>query len=364
MKKKINSYNYFFLATRKFFTKDFPPDLYLLCKTLTVLITVFLGERRRRKKQEAYNTPVPHVCILSVTWKCNLNCLGCYARHYPKENQIEMNDVERILEQAKDLGIYIFIVVGGEPLLFPSLVEKLSEKKDILFFLFTNGSLLDREKTIRIKKARNIIPVLSWDGDDSYIDHRRGFGMGEKVSKALSLFKENNVAFGFSCMITHKNLNDVLSYKYADSLLRFGAKFGFIIDYIPMPKTFRGELILDEDDIKIKRMKIQKLNKRAGITFFSFPEDEYKKPGCMSAGNGFIHINANGNVEPCPFSHYAVDNIRDKSILDILNSEFFKQLRNTFHDKENPLKNCMLFQHDDIVRKIAWQTNAFCTERQ
>ena len=358
-----NTGRYFHSALTKHFFKDFPPNLHQLFKSLAVIKIIRKGEKVRLKTQSLNNIPIPYACILSVTWKCNLKCVGCYAQNYPTENQLNNNEIKSVLSQAALMGIYIFIVVGGEPLLIPGLVELLASAKNSLFFLFTNGILLEEGKLEKLKKAKNIIPIISTEGNSTFIDQRRGIGMGRTVGNALALLKKYKILFGFSAMVTHKNVREVLSRTWMDSLWEYGAKFGFIIDYIPFPKTLDKSLLLDQEDLKFKREEIRELNTHSKLILFNFPEDEYLKPGCKSAGNGFIHINANGNVEPCPFSHYAADNIREKSLLDILDSDFFRKLRETFQTKENPYNSCMLFYNDHLVKEIAGETNAIYTEK-
>jgi len=361
IKHKTNKY--FYIAIRKLFLKEFPPSFNKILHAFLILKIILKGEKRRLKTQNEKSTPIPYACIFSITWKCNLNCIGCYAKHYPYDNQLKTHEIKKIIEQSSSLGIYIFIIVGGEPLMNPEIIDILSKIKNSLFFLFTNGTLLDYEKVKKLKNSKNIIPIISTEGNDSFVDLRRGQGMGEKINNALNLLKSQNVIFGFSSMITHRNLKEVLSKDWFNSLWTYGARFGFIIDYIPFPKTIDKTLVLDIEDMKYKKSKIEELNYKSKITLFNFPENEYKHSGCKSAGNGFIHINANGNVEPCPFSHYASDNIRNSSLIDILNSNFFRKIRSEFQDKPNNHKSCLLFYNEDIVKKIANDTNAFCTEK-
>ena len=364
MIQKHNTNKYFHSAIRKLFFREFPPHFAQINKAYQLLNIVLRGEKKRLKSQKTHNLPIPYACVFSVTWKCNLNCIGCYAKHYPTEKQLNIKEIEDVLQQSNELGIYIFIVVGGEPLTVPGIIPLLAKYKNAMFFVFTNGTHINNDNILQLKKANNIIPIISTEGTKAFVDQRRGEGMGTQVSNALLLFKKHKVVFGFSSMITHVNLNDVLNMEWLHSLWSYGAKFGFIIDYIPFPKTLDKTMILTDEDKILKRAKIAELNISSKVTLFNFPEDEYKQRGCKSAGNGFIHINANGNVEPCPFSHYAADNIREKSILEILNSPFFTQIRSAFQDKENDHKGCMLFYNDDIVIKIAEQTNAFQTEKE
>jgi MoaA/NifB/PqqE/SkfB family radical SAM enzyme len=320
------------------------------------------AEALRLKNQEKLKTPIPYSCVLSVTWKCNLHCVGCYANNYPKHNQMNILEIESVISQCCDLGTYIFIVVGGEPLLIPELVETMAKYTNAIFFMFTNGIKLTEEKILELKKAKHIIPIISIEGDADFINYRRGEGMGGSIDATLKRLKKHKIVFGISSMVTHENLHEVLTTEWINKIWTYGAKFGFIIDYIPFPHNMDENLVLTTGDIDFKIEKIEELNEKSNITLFNFPENEYKQKGCKSAGSGFIHVNANGNVEPCPFSHYAVDNIRDKPILEILKSDFFAQLRSEFQHKENEHQTCMLFAHDEKVREIAKATSAFSTE--
>jgi MoaA/NifB/PqqE/SkfB family radical SAM enzyme len=360
---KHNTSIYFYLTIKKLFLNRFPVNVVQLQKAFHVLRIVLRGEKKRLQNQEEHHVPVPYACILSVTWRCNLKCIGCYAKHYPATHQLKLREIQNLLEQAESLGIYIFVIVGGEPLLLPGIVETLSQSKKILFFFFTNGTLIDHGKLMLIKRAKNIVPIISVEGSDFSTELRRGPGMGEMIGRTLSLFKKHKMVFGFSTMITHKNIREVLSVPWLHSLWAYGARFGFIIDYIPFPRTLDESLVLTSEDSQYKREMIRALNVSSRVTLFNFPEDEYRQAGCKSAGNGFIHVNANGYVEPCPFSHYAADNIRDKTLLEILNSDFFGRLRNAFQDRENTQKTCMLFYNENLVREIADGTQAFSTEK-
>lgn len=357
-----NTRNYFKLSFRKVISKNFPPNLSQLSRSLKLLSIVKKGEELRLATQSKLNIPVPYACVFSITWKCNLKCVGCYAKKYPGENQLSVDEIEKVISDMTAMGTYIFVIVGGEPLYVPGIVEILAKFPDAFFLLFSNGTLLTQEQTLRLKKAKNILPVLSIEGDKQMVDFRRGDGTGEKVLNAVEMLHKNKVPFGISAMVTHENLRDVLTIDWINSLWDRGVRFAFVIDYIPFPDSLNEKLILTEEDILFKKSAINLMNKKSKVTMFNFPEDEYKKAGCLSAGNGFIHVNANGFVEPCPFSHFAVDNVRDKSLPEILSSAFFSKLRDEFYNCSNPDGKCMLFYNRERVEEIAENTGAFSTE--
>ena len=48
----------------------------LVSSPLGLARVVLGGERRRRANEKRLGVPIPRFCIISVTWKCNLDCVG------------------------------------------------------------------------------------------------------------------------------------------------------------------------------------------------------------------------------------------------------------------------------------------------
>ena len=253
---------------------------------------------------------------------------------------------------ATAAGTVLYAIAGGEPLQVPDLLEILGATRGGIFLLFTNGVLLGSEAAGQIARARNILPVISTEGDSHATDDRRGPGIGAAVSMAMEVLEANRVPFAFSTMVTHRNLQWVTSREYLRSMWDAGARFGFLVDYIPIQGSC-DDLVLTDSDRDYKRSAIAERAAERRPMVVNFPEGEYKTGGCMSAGNGFLHIGANGDVEPCTFCHYSTDNLRSSSYLEALDSPFFRTLRATFADRPNPSGTCMLFEHEGEVAAIA-----------
>ena len=318
------------------------------------------NEKRRLENQEKYATPIPPTCIFSVTWKCNLSCTGCYAMNYDHTNMLSPDEVERCIREMMELGTSVFVIVGGEPLMIRDIIHRLGKMKNAFFLLFTNATLLNEEKIRSLKEYPHILPVVSLDGDPGQNDERRGEGVIGKVNRALDLFKKYRIPFGFSTVVNHTNLPLVTSKGWLRGMRKNGALAGFLIDYIPFAKD--EKMVLSHEDNTAKDTALAERRRDTGLFLLNFPSDEYKSVGCRSAGLGFIHINANGNVEPCPFSHYAADNVREKSMLEILNSEFFTQLRSKFGNQTDNSHACLLYTEIDQVNSIARECRAFATD--
>jgi MoaA/NifB/PqqE/SkfB family radical SAM enzyme len=83
--------------------------------------------------------------------------------------------------------------------------------------------------------------------------------------------------------------------------------------------------------------------------------------GCIAGGTNYIHINANGDVEPCVFTHVAVDSIYEKSLKEVLGSTLFKTIRSKQPYSENLLTPCMIIDNPHVFRDIVRSCCAYPT---
>ncbi len=320
------------------------------------------GETRRLANSAALKIPIPRFCIFSVTWRCNLNCIGCYAKGYATQGTLDLQQIDRIVREASDLGSFIFIIAGGEPLAVPGLLSVLSKVQNAFFFVFTNGTLFSDKHIEQLECTKNLMPIFSIEGDIAMTDARRGHGTARKIQDAMSRLYASRVAFGFSTMVTHLNVQYVTSRRWMDEIWNCGARFGFLIDYIPFEFNLDPEMVLTDADLALKAQELAKRNAEAKPLALNFPPDEYQGAGCQSAGKGFLHVNADGFVEPCPFCHYAADNLKEKPLREILRSPFLSSLRETFEQDLNYRGTCMLFAKAEMVKSIAAETGARRTD--
>ncbi len=334
----------------------------LLADPLRLGAIAAAGEQRRLDSEQRLGTPVPRFCIFSVTWQCNLDCNGCYAKDYARGAELAPAEIDRVVREACELGSFIFVIAGGEPLLVDGLVPMLGRIDEALFFVFTNGTLLDDVTAGAIVEAGNIMPVVSIDGPAHVTDARRGEGVSAHVASAMDALTRAGAAFAFSSMVTHENLRHVTSRPWCDELWQAGARLGFLIDYVPIGSDIDEALVLTDADRECKAAAVADRLQEARPLVVNFPADEYAVGPCQAAGRGMIHINADGCVEPCPFAHYAADNVRDTSLAEILASPFFAAIRDEISHLPNPRGECLLLAHTPQLCAIAQRTGATCTD--
>lgn len=88
------------------------------------------------------------------------------------------------------------------------------------------------------------------------------------------------------------------------------------------------------------------------MILLSFPGDEKETGGCLAAGRGFFHINANGGAEPCPFSPHSDTSLKNVSLRQALQSPLFVSLKNSAMLMREHTGGCTLFELADKVTAL------------
>ncbi len=303
-----------------------------------------------RKRHEQAGLMVPPFLIMSITHSCNLKCAGCYAKVLHPVKGKELSGVEwcAILEQAESLGVSFVAILGGEPFFRKDLFEIVGRFPNLMFLVFTNGTLIDEETVRAIKDRKNIIPMLSVEGFEDETDARRGKGISVRIDAAARLLKQYRIFYGASITASTTNFTVVTNELFIEKLHALGCKVFFFIEYLPA-ECGTESLVLSPAQKEALNAFVCRMREDYQAIFFDFPGDEYALETCLSAGRGFIHISAEGNVEPCPFSPFSDSNLRTKSLQDSLSSTFFRNIREMPEAMSDGDGNCALFKNKEWV---------------
>lgn len=309
-----------------------------------------------RARHEENGTHIPSFLIASIASQCNLRCAGCYATangacggEAAGRSDLSAAKWEALFGEAAELGIPFILLAGGEPFLRRDVMEASARTKDIVFPVFTNGTLVDEAYLSLLDQNRNIIPVLSVEGDAEKTDTRRGEGVYATVRETMLRLRNKGILFGVSITVTGENMRSVTEWDSIALLRDMGCGLVFFVEYVPVSEG-TGHLTLNEDDLDVLARRVSALKEKAGdMAILSFPGDEEAMGGCLASGRGFFHINSAGGAEPCPFSPYAKQSLRDCSILDVLKSDYFARLREIARDAGAHTGGCTLFEHREQV---------------
>ncbi len=308
---------------------------------------------RVRSRWVKRGVPVPPILIFSITNQCNLDCRGCYQKefHPTAEQELSADKLRGITKEAHELGVYFFVVAGGEPLMRPEMLEITREYRDIIFLVFTNGTLIDEAMIRQFKKQKNVVPLISLDGDAEDTNARRGEGTHEYVLDVMKKLRKNGTFFGTSITLTRLNFATVTAADFIADLSGVGCKFFLFLDYTPTQEGTEDWVLLDGQRIEVTHL-IKSFREQYPALFIGVPWDEMDVGGCLSAGRGFIHINAEGDVEPCPFAPISDNNLKDVPLKKALQSDFLERIRQIPELSQYTGGGCALWKNRERVRSL------------
>lgn len=304
---------------------------------------------------------IPPFLIASITTQCNLHCKGCYARinhscydQEPAEDSLQLLRAAQwgsIFQQAADLGIGFILLAGGEPFVRRDVLTTAGEYPGILFPVFTNGTMFDADYLDLLDQKRNLIPIISIEGNCETTDARRGAGIYQRLHSAMQELHNRGLLFGASVTVTKKNLAEVLSHAFINELSVNGCRVIIYVEYVPVDQQ-TADLALDDETRKLMAQRLDDARASHSDMFMvSFPGDEKSSGGCLAAGRGFFHINAFGGAEPCPFSPYSDSSVSDTSLLESLQSPLFQKLQQGNLMQEHT-GGCVLFAQEAQVKML------------
>ena len=316
------------------------------------------AERRRKECLEKEGLEVPPFLIASIATTCNLQCKGCYARKNgiagdtPTKATLSPDQWHTIFSDAADLGVSFCLLAGGEPLTRRDLLGSAAAIEDIIFPVFTNGTLIGALYTEFFKRHLNMIPVISLEGELIATDSRRGKGVFQRALLSMEMLQKEKLFFGTSITVTTENYLEVTSKEYLSHLASLGCKLVFYVEYVPFDESTEHLAFRDEHVAEMEQILEERREQYKEMIFLSFPGDEKALDGCMAAGRGFFHIGPDGSAEPCPFSPFSDRNVAQTGLRDALVSPLFRKIRDARALGWEHTGGCTLYEHRDEVKEM------------
>jgi MoaA/NifB/PqqE/SkfB family radical SAM enzyme len=321
----------------------------------------FMGNRKRDQFEKEHGFRPPFVMILSPTWQCNLKCAGCYTLGYQRHPGLSYDLVKRILRECTDMGLHFITILGGEPFMYPHLFQMIEEHPNIFFQVYTNGTLMTREKAEKIRDLGNAMVVVSCEGYEEETDKWRGPGVYKKIMEAMDHLREAHVLFGSSATVTRNNVHVVSSEEWVDHLLKKGIIAQNYFLYIPVNGQGDIKLMVTPEQRDHLRKQVIKFRRTKPMFILDFWNDGPHVRGCIAGGRRYFHINANGDVEPCVYTHVAMHNIKNVTLAEALDSPLFRTIRKRQPHNENHLRPCMIIDNPERFREIIEETHPYFT---
>ena len=342
---------------------DVDPEI---VKTLVVNFFIngnLVGGPIQEELRQKYNCNIPWTILLDPTSACNLHCTGCWAAEYGNKLNLSYDEIDDIIKQGKEMGVYFYIYTGGEPLVRKDDLIRLCEKHDdCVFMAFTNGTLIDEDFADEMLRVKNFVPSISLEGSKEATDSRRGDGVYDKAVKAMKLLREKKLLYGISCCYTSENYDSITSEAYWDMMIEMGAYFVWYFHYMPVGNDASVELMPNPEQRELVYRRIREQRARKPLFAMDFQNDAEFVGGCIAGGKNYLHINANGDLDPCVFIHYSDSNIREKTILEALRSPLFMAYHDGHPFNDNMLRPCPMLENPELLREMVKKTGAKSTD--
>lgn len=324
-----------------------------------------VGWEKQEQNRKKYGCNIPWAILLDPTSACNLHCTGCWAAEYGNKLNLTLDEIDDIIRQGKDLGVYLYIYTGGEPLVRKDDLIRLCEKhSDCVFLCFTNATLIDEAFADEMLRVGNFVPAISLEGSQTATDSRRGNGVYQKVMQAIALLRRKKLFFGISACYTRANFESITSEEFFDSLIALGAYFIWYFHYMPVGNDASVDLMPTPQQRRETYYRIRRFRAEKPLFAMDFQNDAEYVGGCIAGGRRYFHINANGDIDPCVFVHYSDSNIRDKTILEALQSPMMMAYHDGQPFNENMLQPCPMLENPEKLRAMASSCHARSTDLQ
>lgn len=344
---------------------DIDPEVRKVAFENFIVNATLVGGRRQAKARFDNHCNVPWAILMDPTSSCNLHCTGCWAAEYGNKLNMSYETLDNIVRQGKEIGVFMYLLSGGEPLMRKADVIRLCEAHpDCMFAAFTNGTLIDEAFAEDMLRVKNFVPAISVEGFEEATDFRRGKGTYQAVMRAMDILREKKLPFGASCCYTSKNVASLSSEEFIDHLIAKGAKFAWFFHYMPVGNDAVPELLPTPQQREIMLRRIRAYRSTKPIFTIDFQNDGQYVQGCIAGGRRYLHINANGDYEPCAFIHYSDSSVYEKSLLDALGSPLFMAYRQGQPFNGNMLRPCPMLENPEFLPVMVHGSCACSTDLQ
>ena len=304
--------------------------------------------KRRLRRGEVF----PPFLYISLVNSCNLRCQGCWVDVAAKHQEIDLAAMNRLIDEAKQMGNRFFGLLGGEPFMHRRLLDVVAAHPDCYFQIFTNGQLITAEIAQRLRQLGNASPLVSVEGNQIVSDVRRGRAdVLSKTMQGLRNCLENKLITGVCTSLCQSNIDDLLTEAWVDRLIELGVMYCWFHTYRPVGPDARPELALTpEQQLRARRFVVEiRAAKPIGVIDAYY--DHAGAALCPAATGLSHHISPWGDIEPCPIVQFATDSIHsDRPLREkFVGSEFLADFRRV---AAQATRGCIVLERPDLLQAL------------
>lgn len=278
------------------------------------------------------------VCLF-LTLKCNQNCRYCH--RFLGIDEVSFEDNKRIINKIAEDGIKNMTFTGGEPLLYPNIIElvKLAKEKGLKVKLITNGSVLANNPKMR--EIYNYLDSITFsiDSCDNEINEKLGrlYKHAENIKTVLESLKGKELNVNINTVVSRVNIEKL--EELGQFLREYKINAWRIFKFIPLRETAK----INEKEFEISKAEFR-INKTLFTSFPNISKVEYREENDMESK--YVLIMPNGNV-------VVTENKEDVTIGNILENSISELLRNRNIEKTQKAVRkikTLIAYNDEIIR--------------
>jgi len=340
---------YFRLAKRALFETD----KRLVAKFLWTMGYKGLRSVQKHKARLKRGEFFPPFLYVSVINSCNLRCQGCWVDVSAKQSKLDLDAMDRLLNEAKSMGNAFFGILGGEPFMHSDLLEIFRRHRDAYFQVFTNGHFITDDVAKQLRQIGNVTPLISIEGTEIISDVRRGRqGVYSKSVEGIENCVRNKLLTGVCTSLCQSNFDDLLREEWIDRLIEMGVFYCWYHGYRVVGPVPNPDLALTPQQQLAVRKFVVEMRVKKPIAIIDAYHDADGKALCPAATGFTHHISPYGDIEPCPVIQFAKESIHDERPLRQVFNEStylqdFRQLA-----AENT-RGCIILERPDLLGDLA-----------
>ena len=304
---------------------------------------------KKRMKRGEFFPPFIYISLLN---SCNLQCQGCWVDVDKPRESFSLDELNRIINDAREHGNRFFGLLGGEPFMHPDLMDLLAQHPDCYFQVFTNGQLITDKKAKQMRQLGNATPLVSIEGTEVVSNERRGgVDVLNRTLRGLDNCLNNGLLTGVATSLCKSNIDDLLRESWLRKLIDRGVHYAWYHTYRPVGPSINAQLALDPEQVRRVRKFVVEMRAKLPLVLVDAYYDHKGQALCPMATGISHHISPTGAVEPCPIIQFASESARDKRGIyeTMTRSEFLKDFRET---TAKHTRGCIVLERPDLVKAL------------
>ena len=303
----------------------------------------------------------PPFLYLSIINSCNLRCQGCWVDVEAAREAIDLETLNRTINDAKAHGNSFFGILGGEPFMHPELLDLLAAHPDAYFQVFTNGQFITDKVARRLRQIGNATPLISIEGREIASDERRGKkDVFNRTMRGLDACLRERILTGVATSVCQTNIDDLCTEQWLRELVARGVHYCWFHCYRPVGPKMNAQLALTPEQLVRVRRFVVEMRAKVPIGIIDAYYDGEGRSLCPMTTGISHHVNPRGDIEPCPVIQFAVENIRDTGGVfeTIRDSAFLRDFREL---SAHHTRGCVIMERPDLVKQLVARHGARAT---